>query len=68
MCPDEAKSIRNRPPHAAGPLYLALLGLEIYSWFPDTAISAIIWPIVGVIWAMSVETGGAEIWLSRWMV
>ncbi len=50
ICPDEAKSTRNPPPHAAGPPYPALLGLENGSWFPNTACSAI---VGGAIWGMS---------------
>jgi len=47
VCTDEAKSTRDRPPHAGGPPNPVLFGLENGSSFPNTACAAIFGADVG---------------------
>src|SRR3546814_17806239 len=55
VCTDEAKSTRDRPPHAGGPPNPVLFGLENGSSFPNTPYAAIFGQMFGVIWGMSIE-------------
>src|SRR3546814_3575722 len=62
VCTDEAKSTRDRPPHAGGPPNPVLFGLENGSSFPNTPYAAIFGQMFGVIWGMSIENdrGGSR--------
>src|SRR3546814_20580854 len=55
VCTDEAKSTRDRPPHAGGPPNPVLFGLKNGSSFPNTPYAALFGPLFGVIWGMSIQ-------------